>query len=347
MPSRISVAAIAVTLAAFAATEIGLRVLTDRSSRWNVRLGTALRFDPKSYFRLKPNHRLGDGVYTNEYGFLAAPNLPTAKRPGVVRLVYLGDSVTVLPVRGFYPAQVEAMLAARGMQVETLNAAVPGYSSENARALLETELARWDADWFFVYLGWNDLGKYGPEGLPYKRRDMGYELNPVQSALTHVYTLRFVYSLQDWVRRWRPSFDRPLDAAERRLYDDYQPRHFEANLQAILRLAKSRYPRVVAMNLATITSDHPTPSELARAHYPTGMDKNMRALHRLVRTYNESIARVAAQEQVPVIDLYALFDDPRARESFTDSCHLDRAGAARIAQVVTAMVLGEPATPTH
>ena len=332
--SRRGALALAIAAVLFTATEIGLRVLTDRDSAWNIRLGTALRFDPVTYFRWKPNHRIAEGVVTNEHGLLAPPGLPHEKPSDALRIVYLGDSVTVLPTPGFYPAQVESLLAARGIPVETLNAAVPGYSSESARALFESEVSAYDGDYFFVYLGWNDLGKYGPEGLPYKRRAMGYQLNPVQSLLTHVYTLRLLYAAQDFWRHSRPSVDTPMSVADARLYADYYPQHYEDNLRAILALAKSRYPNVFVMNLATITNPVPTESELRRAHYPTGMDKNMRKLDRLVATYNDVVTKVAAEEQVEVIDLHALFDSEAARLNFTDSCHVDRDGAARIARAV-------------
>ena len=333
-------------IAAFAASEIGLRLLTDRESRWNIRLGTALAFDPVTHFRWKPDHRIAEGVVTNEHGLLAPRGLAHEKPAGVLRLVYLGDSVTVLPAPGFYPAQVEDLLAAQGLRVETLNAAVPGYSTENARALFESDVVRYDGDWLFVALGWNDLGKYGPEGLPYKRLDAGYRLNPVQEALTHVYSLRFLYAAGDLWRRRQPSVERALTPDEEQLYASYYPQHYEDNLRAILALAKTRYPHVVLMNLATITNDHPTASELARAHYPTGMDKNMRKLHRLVGTYNEVAARVAREAGVPLLDLYALFDDPAARASFTDSCHFDRAGAARVARAIADRILADPTVRT-
>ena len=333
-----------VAVAAIAASEIGLRLLTDRDSKWNIRLGTALAFDPVCHFRFKPDHRLGDGVYTNERGFLAPPGMPFEKPRDRLRLLYVGDSVSVLPVPGFYSAQVESRLAARGIAVETLNAAVPGHSTDNARALFESEVSHFDADWLFVALGWNDLGQYGPEGLPYKRMRVGYRLSPLEQLLTHVYSLRFAYAARDYLRHWESSVDRPLSAADEALYRSYYPQHYADNLRAILSLGKQRYPHVVVMNLATLTNADPTPSELARAHYPTGMDRNMRKLDLLVSRYNEVVAAVAAEEQVPLVDLHALFDDRAAREAFTDSCHLDRTGAARIAAVLADRVARE-ATP--
>ncbi len=257
----------------------------------------------------------------------------------MLRLVYLGDSVTVLPAEHSFPAQVEDISTRGGLAVETLNAAVPGYSSESARALLEGEVATYDGDFFFVYLGWNDLGNTVPRVCGYKRREMGYALNPLQWLLTHVYSLRFLYSVQDFLRHAKPGFDAPLSESDAELYGRYYPQHYEDNLRAILALAKARYPNVVIMNLATLTSDHPSASELQRAHFPTGMDKNMRKLDRLVEVYDGVVAKVAAEAQVELIDLHALFDSEAARRDFTDSCHLDESGAARVARAVSGVVL--------
>lgn len=319
--------------------EIGLRLLTDRSSRWNFRLGGLKRYDPVTYFRLKSDYDIGGGVRTNENGYLAPAGLPKAAPADALRLIYLGDSVTVLPVPGFYPAQAEDLLRAAGLRVETLNAAVPGYSTENGRALFESDLQHYDGHYFFVYLGWNDLGQFGPEGLGYKRKQVGYQINAFQRVLTQIYTLRLLYAAQDLARRSDPAFDAPLDPEDARLYETYEPTHYRENLSAILALAKRRYPNVLIMNLATITSDHPTEHELRTAHFPTGMDKNLRKLDLLVRKYNDVVAEVARAQDVEMIDLHALFDSEEARLEFTDACHLDRAGAARIARVVADEVL--------
>lgn len=324
----------------FVALELGLRILTGTDSRWNVRLGADKQPDPVVQFRLKPNQDLGDGVLTNEYGYLAPRGLERALPPDRLRVLYLGDSNTVIPRDANYPQQVEPRVeAALGIEVETVNAAVPGYSSENARLLFEHELSDFDADWLFVYLGWNDLGQYGPEGLPYKRRDQGYELSALQRALTNVYSLRFLYAARQlWLHR-RPTTDQPLAPEDAALYAGYRPAHFDANLRAILERARERYPNVVLLSLATITSEAPSDRELRIAHFPTGMDKNVRKLHQLVGTYNAVVHEVANDLGVQVIDLYALFDNPAARQHFTDSCHMDAQGAARIAEAVAERII--------
>jgi lysophospholipase L1-like esterase len=325
-------------LALLLAGEIGVRVLLDADSTWNMRLGGLRRFDEHTRFRLKSDYEIAPGVRTNEHGYLAPRGLAFEKPRERLRLVYLGDSASVQPPQATYPAQVERLLAARGVRVETLNAAVPGFDSGQARVLFEREIQRYEADHLFVYLGWNDIGKYGPEGLPYKRLDQGYEVSTAQRIFSEIYLARFLYSVQDFRRRRQPTVDAPLSAEEARLYGSYHPAHFEENLRAILALGKQRYPRVAVMNLATITSDAPTEWEMRTAHFPVGMSRNVRKLHALVATYNRVVDAVAREQGVERIDLFRAFDSPEARRTFTDSAHMNADGTLRMAQLTAAVV---------
>ncbi len=324
----------------FLASEVGLRILTSSSSRWNVRVGASKQFDPDLGFRNKPHYTIAPGVETNEFGYLAPLNL-RKERPGDrLRVIYLGDSNSVTPGVENYPYLLERLLEDQlAVDVETVNAAVPGYSSLNARLLFEKELSRFDAHHFVVYLGWNDLGQFGPEGLPYKRHDQGYEISPVQKALTEVYSVRLLFALGHVLRRMSPTTNHPMSPEDEALYAAYRPVHFVENMHAILRLAKERYPHVHVMNLATITSDDPTEDEMRRAHFPTGMDKNIKKLHVLVRKYSEAVDQVARDQGLEVIDLFSLFDDRDARRHFTDSCHMNREGTALIASAAAESIL--------
>ncbi len=345
MSSRAQALVVAgIALALLAALEGGLRVLTGQNSQWNVRLGAGKQLDPVTRFRNRPHYDVGNGVVTNERGFLAPEVLDRELPTDRLRLVYLGDSVTFLPVAANYPRQLEEILEGeRGVPVETVNTAVPGFASDNVRAFFETEVSRFDADFLFVYVGWNDLGQYGPEGLPYKRQTAGYEISPLQRLLAGSYSVRLFYALQDVVRRWQPTLDEPLAARERELYERYSPAHFEENLRAILELARARYPSVWVMKLATLTSDAPTPDELRRMHFPVGMSKNVRKLDRLVRSYNEVVEAVARAQGVPRIDLHAVFAEHESKRHLSDSCHVDAGGAERIARAVLAAI--EPSLP--
>jgi lysophospholipase L1-like esterase len=338
LSSRVQALAIAgIAFALVAALEIGLRLFTDQNSKWNVRLGAGKQFDRVTRFRNRPHYAFAGGVVTNERGYLAPHELAPELPPDRLRLLYLGDSVTFLPVGANYPRRIEEILGReRGIAVETVNTAVPGFASDNVRALFETEVAQIEADALFLYAGWNDLGQYGPEGLPYKRQTAGYALSPLQQVLTRSYSVRLFYALREVLGRWQPTENEPLVGSARELYDAYEPRHFEENLRAILQLGKQRYPSVVVMNLATLTSEEPTEDELRRMHFPVGMSRNARKLDRLVHSYNEVIEEVARTEGVLLVDLHATFAGHDAKRNLTDSCHVDAAGAERIARAVLA-----------
>lgn len=323
----------ALLLALLLVSEISLRILTSRDSQWNVRLGANKRFDPVTFFRVKSNADYGGGVSTNESGFLAPRNLSHERPEGELRIIYLGDSASYQPVHDNYPRQVERLLEAKGIPVQTVNAAVPGFASENALALLENEVTKYDADFFFVYLGWNDLGQYGPEGLPYKKRQAGYEISTAQRVLSQFYTPRLAFALIRLVQRYEETVNQPLTAEEEALYAEYYPHHYEENLRQILSLAKRRWDHVYVSNLATITSDDPTAEEMRTAHFPIGMSKNVRKLHHLVTVYNRVIEEVAASENVPMIDLFSAFDSREARREFTDSAHMNPDGTRRMAEL--------------
>ncbi len=323
----------------FGLVELAARLLSDLDSKWNVRLGAHRRYDPVTQFRNKSDYRLPGGVTTNEHGFLAPRGLGLAKPERGLRILYLGDSVTFHPPAENYPSQVERILEQRlDLDVETLNTAVPGFASHNALNLFETEVSRYDADYLVVYLGWNDLGQYGPDGLPYKRIDQGYEVSPLQRLASRLYSIRLLYQLRRMARQRRPAVDEALDADELARYGGYDPHHFRDNLRRIVRLGGQRYDHVIVMTLATLTSDEPAPDELQRLHFPVGMEKNARKLHLLVQAYNHVVRDVAAQEAAALIDLYVVFEDPSARDELRDSCHVNAAGARRIAEAVAQAV---------
>lgn len=328
-------------LAVFLLLELGLRLLTDRDSRWNIRMSAYRSPDPACEFRVTPDYTFPGGeVTTNEHGFVAPRGIGYECPKGALRFLYLGDSVTFWPLAANYPAQLERLVEERtGIAVETVNTAVPGYASHNVRALFEHEVAAYDADALFIYVGWNDLGQFGPEGLPYKRHQRGYEVTPLQRLLADCYTIRFAYLMEQIAHRSRPVVDEPLTPEDDALYRSYDPAHFRDNLRAILRHARMRYPHVFLCTLAGLPGDQPLPEEMARMHFPLGMDRNARKLDRLVTTYNEVVRETVAGEGVKLVDLARAFDSPEARRHFTDSSHWDEGGARLAAEEIYRMLV--------
>jgi len=90
---------------------------------------------------------------TNADGFRDAPR--GAKRPGVPRVVVLGDSYTFgwgVDDAQPYPQRAEAQLRERGIQAEVINAGVPGYNTEQEALLLAEVMPKYRPD--MVVLGY-------------------------------------------------------------------------------------------------------------------------------------------------------------------------------------------------
>lgn len=122
---RIAILAGAVLVAA----ELGLRALG---------LHTPVLFEATAYgYRPLPDQdvrRLGNRIAYNRHGLRSA-SVDALRQPGVVRVLCLGDSVTNGASHSdqaeTYPAQLEALLRARGVRAEVLNASAPGWATAN------------------------------------------------------------------------------------------------------------------------------------------------------------------------------------------------------------------------
>jgi len=133
--------------------------------------------DPLLFWRLRPNleHVVWDFtvVSTNPQRLRQARPV-TERRAGRVRIVCLGDSVTfgyrvplVFPARPDdydrsarpYPELLEQRLKAAhpGHDVEVLNMGVPGYTSRQGRAWLESRIGQLAPDLVILCFGWNDI----------------------------------------------------------------------------------------------------------------------------------------------------------------------------------------------
>ena len=117
---------------------------------------------PQRFWAYRPNNaELG----INSMG-MRGPDLQLEKRPGVYRIICLGDSVTFgfkIPEADSYPRQLERFLNERLPAsdpqidaVEVINAGVVGYSSLQGMRYLEGELSELQPDMVLVNFGSND-----------------------------------------------------------------------------------------------------------------------------------------------------------------------------------------------
>ena len=131
-------------------------------------LNDVLEFDRELFWRLKPELR-GFRVQgrlretpiafsvTTHAGFRSDAPVEAPKRR--FRVLALGDSCTFgLGVQGdeTWPAQLEGLLRNSGLDVEIVNAGVPGYTAYQGWRLLETRGLRLEPDVVLVTFGFND-----------------------------------------------------------------------------------------------------------------------------------------------------------------------------------------------
>jgi lysophospholipase L1-like esterase len=316
--------------------EIAVRLFAGENSRFNIFIGDIKEFDPELQVRLKRNYQRAD-MSINSRGFLG-PEFDAEKAPGGFRVVTLGDSCSFTPVRANYPRALEQRLreAYPSRPMEVINASVPGYSAFQGRRWYEREVDGYEHDAVVIYLGWNDMGQFNPDGLAFKLDEAGYLPQPnfVQRALSHCYLLRALYvPIGSWERS-RPVSQDPLTDEDLDRYTQFYPDHYEKHLRDVINLAKSRGRSVLLLNFATLINDSPTEDELARMHFPRGMGKSLPKAQMLMNAYRTALAKVSQQTQTPIVDIAALFPTPKERVDFTDSGHFNVAAAKRIADRV-------------
>lgn len=114
--------------------------------------------DPLLYWKLKSKKT---GVAVNSLG-ARGKEFSKAKKPGVFRIVCLGDSCTygsaIAHDEDTYPDILEKILNSSGNQLlhyEVINAGVPGYSSYQGLMYLQKIIVGWKPDLVTVYFGHN------------------------------------------------------------------------------------------------------------------------------------------------------------------------------------------------
>ena len=138
-------------------------------------------FDPLLTWKIRPNLRSAwwdfTPVTTNSRGIRMKREI-TAKKPGSLRIVTLGDSVTFgyrVPVafdRNHphiveggqpYPALLEEIIRAKfaGRVVEVIPLACPGYTSRQGLEWLRRDIAELQPDIVTACFGWNDIRSAG------------------------------------------------------------------------------------------------------------------------------------------------------------------------------------------
>ncbi|MFL6229253.1 MAG: SGNH/GDSL hydrolase family protein [Pyrinomonadaceae bacterium] len=235
---------------------------------------TIFEGDPLLFWRVKPNldHVVWDFtmVSTNAQGLRHEGDIGR-KRPGALRVVCVGDSVTFgyrVPVvwpdrpKQFnpdwlpYPMLLEKALRAAnpGREIEVIALAAPGYTSYQGLEWLRRDIDWLEPDVVTACFGWNDVGlrsQTDRELMPADWSHVAY-----RSLVTRVQTLAH---LTQWMQRRRAVTETPRPATTSRV----PTAEFAANMVEIARLAEAHGARAVLVG--TVYRDAATnPPEAAR-----------------------------------------------------------------------------------
>ncbi len=314
---------------------------------------------------LVPHPREGRPVYVDNafFGYrffpprmtrLSAPIvLEKVKKPGVLRVVVLGESAAMgEPQPEFGLARfLEILLADRpaGQAVEVVNAAM---TAINSPVLVEIahELADFRPDVVVLYLGNNEVvGPYGPgtvlaPGGPLTRARV------LASRLRLASLLRAVAPGPGW-SGMEMFMERPVRAGDPRLDAVYA--RFQENVRRIIRKARAAGAEVVLSTVAVNLRDcAPFAGAEARQAYAQGRWSEARDLDtlrfRADSTLNGILRKLAADSGpgVRLVDAESLFGEA-GRADFVDHVHFTAAGNYRLAVAVAEAIRpAGPARPT-
>lgn len=289
-------------------------------------------FHNRSGWELMPGYSVA-GIRINDYGFRGT-DFPRRKDPEAVRIMCLGDSCTFgAPGDDSpYPYQLERQLAQMdlGRDHQVINAGVEDHASINAQLRLPRLLA-FDPDIMIVYIGWNDMWLGNPKHYPDMRRKTQSYWHYGNGGNTG---LRLLDEAKEILELNTPP---PIGSFD---LEDFLPENFEYNMRRLIRTAKNDRVRVVLTTLPTLIPHDGaelSPQSLDKLRYPAFLVRgDVDRLTQLYDVYDNSIRRLAMDEDTDLIDLNAAFagmDDER-EGYFSDTWHPTIEGSEIIARAL-------------
>jgi len=280
---------------------------------------------PTRLWALAPGARANAGAIAtiNALGLRGA--LPeTPKPPGRARVLVLGDSTFFghgVEDDATFPAQLQARLRAEGLDVEVLNGAVPGYSTEQTRAELDELGWALAPDLLVIGSLWSDnnVDSFRDADLLATAR-MQAE-NPLFASHAFRLLVRGIHGLRGGesarLVTWTRGSQWPASAGRR-----VPLRRYAENLDAMVRDAAARGIGAALMA--------PSNVGMTRGKYAPGASWD---------PYFDAQRRVAEHHGIPLIETLpalraAAGDTPRAL--FVDPMHPSEKGHAALAEAADA-----------
>jgi lysophospholipase L1-like esterase len=272
--------------------------------------------DPDLFWKLAPVHGLQSPIAAGPLRVsslgLRGPEWPRASAPGTIRIVALGDSCTFgwgVPESGAYPEALGRALRDRGLNVEVINAGVPGYTSLQAARLLRRDLLPLRPRIVTLCFGWNEL--WPARGQP----DVAQAVSGWRVTLGNQLERLHLYRL---LRRSYLALRTDLGSSRtERTVPRVSAEHFGQILSELSELCRRNQ---IALVLVT---------QPARATPHSGCWSPRQ--HELLRSMWQITRQVAAHERLLLVDAAkALAEEPQ-NATFSDCVHPTESGHAKMA----------------
>jgi len=279
----------------------------------------------------------GPRIRINSKGFVGV-EFADVKPAGTYRVFAVGDSCTFAGDWDVsYSAFLGKMLNADRQRYEVINAGIEGYNSEFALGRIRDDILKYHPDLVTIYIGWNDLMKMRPGNMSSSGR-----VTWLGTALNHSYLYKGLSKVMFFYIR--PLLMQPGlsgEESEYHVFDQFVPVAYEENVAAMVALLRKRNVRVLLLTRPTVLTRNMSAEDLKAQHvffpyFPEAYSvPRLRSLH---AAYNNSIRRLAARLQVPIVDLDEVFDRQDKRTLFWDTMHPSKEGHELIAAALAPRV---------
>jgi len=308
--------------------EFTTRLIFEANTVFNINIGGFKKYHPTRRVQLKENYK-AEGISINSYGILG-PEFKLQPNPKGIRLLIIGDSATFSPPQKNYSKVLKEKLSAYfpGDSIEVIAGAVPGYSTYESLDWYNEFLYKLQPDITIIYLGWNDLGQFHPFGLRYKNERLKYQDRSWIGILTeNLYLLRVPYFFIGRIEKSKAVDILPLTSEEKEILDKFSPTYYATNLKTLIQKLKEQGSIVYLSTLAGLITYPQTDEELARMHFARGMNRKLEIYRAVYEKYEEALEEVSINTETQLIDLRTLIRNPRQRNIFTDTMHINVKGA--------------------
>lgn len=277
--------------------------------------------------KLKPGSQLAGSerrVHINHLGFRGeAPAVP--KPAGLLRVVVLGDSTTfgleATDDDAVWVSQLESELrGTHGVNVETVNAGVPGYTLSDALAVFDERIAPLEPDIVVLQQVTTDIAAHS------RKQFASTASTEKPDSLKQIFESHSLFlnllkvNSSAWTSRW-------LATQRHDSLDDAGVHKYRNDLEIFVRKVQQRGWSVALCTAARSFGDPSAPSsqyELAASSLMHNPALSLAGLNDAFDRYNQSIRDVAGRPGILLIDLDRMI--PRRGEYFVDAVHFNDAG---------------------